>query len=68
MVWVAISQSGAMAFCIVNGTVYSVKYCDILNGFLLETAHGLFPNGRSLQQDTVILLPIFKLGYKKTNW
>lgn len=51
MVWGAISQRGATPLCIVDGTVNSAKYCDILNGFLLETAHVLYPEGWRFQQD-----------------
>lgn len=51
MVWGAISQRGATPLCIVDGTVNSIKYCNILNGFLLQTAHTLFPDGWRFQQD-----------------
>lgn len=44
MVWGARSERCAISLCIVNGTVYSANYCDILNSFLLETAM-LYPNG-----------------------
>ena len=51
MVWGAISQRGATPLCIVDSTVNSAKYCDILNGFLLETAHALYPDRWRFQQD-----------------
>jgi len=51
VVWGAISQRGATPLCIVDGTVNSTKYCEILSGFLLETAHVLYPVGWHFQQD-----------------
>jgi len=50
MVWGAISQRGATPLCIVDGTVNSPKYCEILSGFLLETAHVLYPEEWRFQQ------------------
>lgn len=51
MVWGGISQRGATQLCIIQGTVDSVRYCTILNEYLVQTANVMYPEGWRLQQD-----------------
>lgn len=47
--WGAISQRSATLLCIVDSTV-TAKYYDILNAFLLEKSHALYPKEWRFQQ------------------
>lgn len=51
MVWGGISMRGVTPLAIINGTVDSLKYQEILEGYLLETMGTLYPKGFVLQQD-----------------
>jgi len=50
-VWGGVSSRGAMPLCVFDCNMTAEVYTDILEGFLLPTAHTLFEDGFVLQQD-----------------
>jgi len=50
-VWGGVSLRGAMPLCVFDSNMTAEVYTDILEGFLLPTAHTLFEDGFVLQQD-----------------
>ena len=51
MVWGAFSARGKTPLFFTQKTVNWQSYCEIINGFLLETARVLYPEGYKLVQD-----------------
>lgn len=51
MVWGGISMRGATPLALIDGTVDSLKYQEILKGYLIPTMDTLYPEGYVLQQD-----------------
>jgi len=63
MVWGGISARGVTPLAVIQGSVDSDKYQEILNGYLFPTMDVLYPEGYTLQQDNA--RPHVSLSSKK---